>query len=611
LKKASVGIVQAGSDLKFIKVNEAYCKMLGYKEEELIGKSFSIFTHPDDVKMSRNIGNKLFGKDGHPIQFEKRYITKDKKTIWCRLSLSILDSINGVPQSTITIVEDITERKEAEIQLEKLSGAIEKTADHIIITDKNGIIEYVNPAFEELTGFKKEIVIGKTPRVLKSGIHSVEFYNNLWKTILAGKVFRSVMVNKKKSGELYYEEKTITPLKDPSGNVTHFLSTGKDITEKKKIEEELRISEESFRTIFEQVPIGIVLTDKNSILVRVNDKFCKMLGYSNEELLGKHVKDLTYDEDVANSLDFQSKLLTGKLEYFSFSKRYVKKNKEILWANITASTLCDEDGNMKYGLGIIEDISERILAQKKREEAVKLTEKAAHLTSLGTMAAGISHEINQPLTALKIKVDGMLYWQESDKFLEKEFDKKMFQDHLEFVSEQTSRIDNIVKQIRSLAVKDRDSKTVSIDVNKVILDALSMMRQQMSARGIKINLQLDKGIPTFEGQMTSLQQVIINLVSNARDALNLSKKKKKEIEIRTEKDIDNIIIVIRDNGPGVDNENIDRLFEPFFTTKNVVEGMGLGLSIVQSSVNAMGGSVSVENHEKGGACFTILLPINM
>ncbi|MCH7782952.1 ATP-binding protein, partial [candidate division KSB1 bacterium] len=241
--------------------------------------------------------------------------------------------------------------------------------------------------------------------------------------------------------------------------------------------------------------------------------------------------------------------------------------------------------------------------------AIKITEKAAHLTSLGTMAAGISHEINQPLTALKIRVDSMLYWKDSDKFLEKEFDKKMFQDHLEFVSEQTSRIDNIVRQIRSLAVKDRDSRTVLFNVNKVIKDALAMMKQQMSARGIKVNLNLEKSNPNIEGQITSLQQVIINLVSNARDALQLSKRKRKEIDIQTEKDNDTIRIVVRDNGPGIDSENIDRLFEPFFTTKGVEEGMGLGLSIVQSSVNAMGGSINVRNNDKGGACFTILLPI--
>ena len=334
-----------------------------------------------------------------------------------------------------------------------------------------------------------------------------------------------------------------------------------------------------------------------------------MLGYSNEELLKKSIIDLTYEEDIAKSKDLQKTLLSGGIEYFSLSKRYVKKNKEILWANVTATTLRDKDRKTQYGLGIIEDISERIIAQKHREETIKITEKAAHLTSLGTMAAGISHEINQPLTALKIRVDGMLYWKDSDKFLEKEFDKKMFQDHLEFVSEQTSRIDNIVKQIRALAIKDRDTGKVSFDVNKVINDALGFMKQQMSARGIKIILNLEKSIPEITGQMTSLQQVIINLITNARDALRLSKRKSKEIVIQTEKENDTIRIVVRDNGPGIDSENIDRLFEPFFTTKEGAEGMGLGLSIVQSSVNAMGGSISVKNNDKRGACFTILLPV--
>ena len=133
------------------------------------------------------------------------------------------------------------------------------------------------------------------------------------------------------------------------------------------------------------------------------------------------------------------------------------------------------------------------------------------------------------------------------------------------------------------------------------------MKQQMSARGIKVNLNLEKSNPRIEGHITSLQQVIINLVSNARDALQSSKRKKKEINIQTERDNDTIRIVVKDNGPGINSENIDRLFDPFFTTKGVEEGMGLGLSIVQSSVNAMGGSINVRNNDKGCECYTFLL----
>ncbi|MGE5499057.1 MAG: response regulator, partial [Syntrophothermus sp.] len=138
----------------------------------------------------------------------------------------------------------VIQKKYAEEDLSKLSGAIEQSADHVIITDRSGNIEYVNKAFEELTGFTKEDWSGKTPRILKSGMHETTEYNKLWNTITNGKVHRGVTINKKKGGGFYFEEKTITPIKDSNGNVTHFVSTGRDITERIKAEEELHIAKE-------------------------------------------------------------------------------------------------------------------------------------------------------------------------------------------------------------------------------------------------------------------------------------------------------------------------------------------------------------------------------
>ncbi len=134
----------------------------------------------------------------------------------------------------------INERNRAEEVLKKLSSVVEQTADLVVITDKGGVIEYVNPTYEKFTGYTKEEAIGKTPRILKSGKHDDKLYETLWKTILSGEVFRGVLINRRKNGELYYEEKTITPIRDTQGNITYFVSTGKDITERRRSEEELR-----------------------------------------------------------------------------------------------------------------------------------------------------------------------------------------------------------------------------------------------------------------------------------------------------------------------------------------------------------------------------------
>jgi PAS domain S-box-containing protein len=135
------------------------------------------------------------------------------------------------------------EREQAQESLKKLSSAVEQTADIVIITDKDGVIEYINPAFEKVTGYTKEETVGKTPRIIKSGRHDQRFYELLWQTIISGKVFRDTLINKKKNGELYYAEKTITPIRDAEANITHFVSTDKDITEHKEIEKRQRLAQ--------------------------------------------------------------------------------------------------------------------------------------------------------------------------------------------------------------------------------------------------------------------------------------------------------------------------------------------------------------------------------
>ncbi|MDO8706239.1 MAG: EAL domain-containing protein [Sulfuricaulis sp.] len=156
---------------------------------------------------------------------------------WVEFSLNKVGLEAG--QMVIGVARDITKHKEAETSLLKLSSAIEQTADSVVITDTKGVIEYVNPAFENTTGFSQEEALGKTPALVKSGRHDRAFYDALWSTILRGEVFRAIFVNRRKDGALYHEEKTITPLRDGNGRITHFVSTGKDITERMKDQERL------------------------------------------------------------------------------------------------------------------------------------------------------------------------------------------------------------------------------------------------------------------------------------------------------------------------------------------------------------------------------------
>ncbi|MCZ7381785.1 MAG: PAS domain S-box protein [Candidatus Methanoperedens sp.] len=215
--------------------NPAAAKILGAENpEELIGIPVNQIIHPDyrDFVKER-INREKEGKDA--LLAEEKFLRLDGEAVDVEVMGTPIKYKGNL--EVHSVVRDITGRKQAEEMQRKLSSAVEHTADIVVIARKDGTIEYVNPAFEKITGYTMEEAVGKTPRILKSGKQDQKFYEHLWETILSGEVFYGVLINKKNNGELYYAEKTITPVKDEKGIITHFVSTDKDITESKKAEE--------------------------------------------------------------------------------------------------------------------------------------------------------------------------------------------------------------------------------------------------------------------------------------------------------------------------------------------------------------------------------------
>ncbi len=245
------GIVETGNegiwkfDAEFITlfVNRRMAELLGYTVDEMLGKPLLDFIFEDDVEQTR--ADLKRRRAGVSEQLERRYRKKDGSELWTRVSASPTFNDDGTFSGALAMVSDMTDQKYAETgrrrALEKvmlLSRAMEQTADSVVITDREGLIGYVNPAFEATTGFTREDAIGKTPRILKSGKHDSDFYRKLWDEILAGKDFRDTLLNRKKTGETYWAEQTITPIKDQQGAITHFVSVLKDVTAQRKRQEQ-------------------------------------------------------------------------------------------------------------------------------------------------------------------------------------------------------------------------------------------------------------------------------------------------------------------------------------------------------------------------------------
>ena len=230
---AAIAIIEPDSTISM--VNDAYCLMSGYTRQEVIGMSWTKQIPPDDLERLKEYNRlRLVNPQLAPDKYEFKFHRKDGTLRYALMSISMIETNRKI----ITSFIDVTDRKQAEKELRKLSRAVEQSPASIVITDTKGAIEYVNPKFIQLTGYSFEEALGQNPRILKSDEKPSEEYKQLWELITAGKEWRGEFHNKKKNGDTYWESASISPIKDAQGGVTHFIAVKEDITQRKQAEEE-------------------------------------------------------------------------------------------------------------------------------------------------------------------------------------------------------------------------------------------------------------------------------------------------------------------------------------------------------------------------------------
>lgn len=288
----SAGMAIVSVDGRFLQVNQSFCEFTGYAEAELMQLAVADLLHPDHLRrIIRNVMRLRSGKLTN-LQEEVSYITKDGRVGWAIVNAGSIYDVNNHLLSFLIHLEDITETKTAEENLRKLSSAVEQSANPIVITDVQGMVEYVNPAFEQLTGYTAAEAVGRSLNILKSGRHDRKYYKELWDTILAGKEFQTVTINKKKNGELFYEEKIITPIKNSAGQITHFLSNSQDITERYKLEQQIQ---ESLERRSHQVRLSTQITQEIAVAPNLPHLYNRVVTLMKEAFGYYHVQILQHD----------------------------------------------------------------------------------------------------------------------------------------------------------------------------------------------------------------------------------------------------------------------------------------------------------------------------
>ncbi|MBN8579638.1 MAG: PAS domain S-box protein [Anaerolineae bacterium] len=333
-------------------------KMLGYPMSswEKDSMHWHSILHPEDREYAVATINETLGA-GHSMS-EYRLFDVDGRVVWVRDESLVVRDPAGKPLFVQGILQDITQIKKAEEQIRKLSRAVEQSGNSIIITDTNGDIEYVNPTFEQVTGYSFEEIKGKNPRILKSGRQRQEFYEKLWDTISSGNVWHGAFHNMRKDGSLYWENATIAPVIDHTGKVTNYVAIKEDITARRDAEEQLR----KLSQAVEQSANTVIIMDRDGRIEYVNPTFSAITGYSSSEAIGKTPESLMNPlakRDRFREEDWWVTVNAGNIWRGEF--RNYRKDGSVFWESASIAPVLNADREITSFIEIKQDVTEQTL----------------------------------------------------------------------------------------------------------------------------------------------------------------------------------------------------------------------------------------------------------
>jgi two-component system, cell cycle sensor histidine kinase and response regulator CckA len=598
--QAAVGIAHVALNGKWLLVNEKICEIVGYSREELLNLTFQDITHPDDLDTDLEYIRQILANKIQTYSMEKRYIKKDGDRIWVNLTVSLVRESSREPKYFISVVEDITKRKQAEqalqISLKDLADmkfALDQAAI-VAFTDAQGNITYVNDKFCEISQYSREELLGQNHRIINSGYHPREFFHQMWATITKGQVWRGEIKNLSKNGTFYWVDTTIVPLLDAQGKPFEYVAIRSDITQRKAAQE--KIQEQA--QLLDQCQDGIFVMDMAGCIQYWNKSAESLFGWTNAEAIAKKANELVFkntspqlqqaQENVAQSGTWQGELYLVK-----------KDGKEIIVDS--GWTLVRNDKQEPKSILIVNtDITE-----KKKLETQFL--RAQRLESIGTLAGGIAHDLNNVLAPVLMSV----------QLLRMKFPEPQNQQLLTLMEDSVKRGANLVKQVLSFA-RGLSGDRAILQLKHIIREIEQIIKETFP-KSIELQTDLPKDLWTVYGDATQIHQVLMNLVVNSNDAMPNGGVLKIVAEnvvldeqyARMHLDAQAgtyTVITVEDTGIGMPPEVQERIFEPFFTTKEVNKGTGLGLSTVIGIVKNHGGFVNVYSEVGKGTKFQIYFP---
>lgn len=573
---------------RIIDANDAYCRMTGYSRDELMRMSVADIEAAETAEdvaahIRKTIG---LGSD----RFETRHRRKDGGTIELEVNATYLNIDGGY---FFAFFKDLTELRKNETELRVLSSAIEQSPTAVLITDSGGVIEYVNPRFEAVTGYSSAELKGKKPGVLKSGVHPPEFYEQMWAAITSGRPWQGDICNRRKNGELYWESRSISPIKNGSGRITHYVGMQVEDLERKKIEEKLRRREEMLAEAQKIAHLGNWEWDMAANEVWWSDEMYRIFGLERKDFGATYESFLNavHPDDMETVREAVARALEDKAPY-KLLYRVRKPGGDVRVVHSRGEVLVDSNGATVRLRGTAQDITEC----KQMEEELN---KAQKLESLGVLGGGIAHEFNNILTGI---VGNMFLIRKASP-------------GNDAVRERLAVIDSAITRAKGLTHKLLTFSNGGAPVKQEIdMEGLASdtARLVFSGSRVKYSVNGRKGLWKVEADEGQIDQVLQNIFINALQAMPEGGNVSVDMENSqgpahlSEQAGSYVKTRITDNGPGIPNELMGKVFDPFFTTKP--GGSGLGLSIVFSIVRKHSGFVTVESGANTGTSFIVYLP---
>lgn len=586
-------------------------RMLGYQpnEFEINYEKWLELLHPDDVEPAQSSMFKQLEEKGS-FFIEFRLKCKDGSYKWIRGSGKVIRySKDGKMQILSGTHSDITEKKHTEILLEEklnLLQEAEKIAslgswDIDIVNSKLFWSDGIFRIFEidkELFGASYDAFLSlihpedrdKVDKAYWDSVKNRTSYQVEHRLLMPDGRIKYVI----ERGKTFYNKK---------GDPIRSIGTVQDITEKVILERSIKEQEKIFKTIFDNAPVGIVFGDLSALILLANKYFCDLIGYSSEEIKRLNVREITYEPDFLREKELFNALVKRQVQGYRMEKRYIKKNGELIWVDLSVSAITDDRNNIKNLVAIVININDKKLAEEELIKAKEIADKANLAKT--TFLANMSHEIRTPLNGI-IGIAQLLSLENLPNHI------KDYINHLNMASQHLLDLINDILDFSKIESGELKLIKEEFYLKDTINEVIKLLFYKAKEKNLELTVFLDPLIPTkLIGDTFRIKQILTNLLGNS---IKFTENGYVTLDVLLKEISDNQVTVtfkIADTGIGISEENKKKLFTPFFQGDQSITkkygGTGLGLSIVKRIVDAMNGEISFESYPNQGTTFYVTL----